>query len=110
MTSHNKASFSPKSDHYPQLCKFLKMAYSKSKTQSKISAIIKQKNRIQNLNCDKKIKEVISSGLEKRRKIFDRKLNKNLQNHIFFSQTEENKIKWEQFRVSGKKLYKITLN
>ena len=77
------------------------MAYSKSKTQSKISAISKEKNHLQNLNCEKKIKQVISSGLDKRQNL-DRKLNKNIQKNIFFSKPEENKIKWDQFRVSFK--------
>ena len=95
MTSHNKASFSPKSDHYPQFYKFLKMeGFTK-----KISEIVMEKNHIQTSNFDKIIKDSITFGLEKKRRNLDRKLNRTKMFKPIFSQVDDNKLKWEQFRV-----------
>ena len=95
MTSHNKASFSPKSDHYPQLCKFLNM----EGFTNKISEIVMKKNHIQRSNYDKIIKNTIKFGLDTKRRHLDRKLNRTKMFKPIFSPVEDNKLKWEQFRV-----------
>ena len=95
MTSHNKATFSPKSDHYPQLYKFLNMeGFTK-----KISQIVIEKNHIQTSKYDKIIKDTIKFDLDTKRRHLDRKLNRRKMFKPMFSQVEHNKLKWEQFRV-----------
>ena len=95
MTSHNKAFFSPKIDHYPQLCKFLNMAeFSK-----KISQIVIEKKHIQTSNFEKIIKDTIKFDLDTKRRHLDRKLNRTKMFKPIFSPVEDNKLKWEQFSV-----------
>ena len=95
MTSNNKPSFSPKEHHYPQLCKILNM----EDLPAKISKIVNQRNYILALNCNKLIGQSLRSGLEKKRRNLDRKLNRNNNFKVNFCQFEENKKKWENFLV-----------
>ena len=95
MTSNNKPSFSPKEHHYPQLCKILNM----EDLPAKISKTVNQRNYILALNCNKLIRKSLRSGLEKKRRNLDRKLNRNYNFKVNFCQFEENKKKWENFLV-----------
>ena len=95
MTSHNKPSFSPKYDHYPQLCKILNM----EDLPAKISRIVNQRNYILALNSNKFIVKSLRLGLEKKRRNLDRKLNRNKNLKVNFCQFEDNKTKWENFLV-----------
>ena len=87
MTSNNKPSFSPKEHHYPQLCKILNM----EDLPAKISKTVNQRNYILALNCNKLIGKSLRSGLEKKRRNLDRKLNRNYNFKVNFCQFEENK-------------------